>query len=147
MIVNGATSPQLVWGETVDVMPNTAYEFSMWVSSCDAISPANLDVLFNGGAPSSFNAPTAACLWQPFTTQWNSGSASSLTMQIYDTNMVAFGNDFALDDISLSHSSVPEPSTLVLLVAGALGFVGYGWRRRAVRTTKPAAFDQQDPPL
>ncbi len=37
----------------------------------------------------------------------------------------------------------PEPSTLALLVAGALGLVGYGWRRRVARTAKPAVFDQQ----
>jgi hypothetical protein len=36
-------------------------------------------------------------------------------------------------------SVVPEPSTLVLLAAGALVLVGYGWRRRAAsRTAKPS---------
>ncbi len=40
---------------------------------------------------------------------------------------------------------VPEPGTLVLLVSGAIGLAGYGWRRRrAARTSKPVTFDQQD---
>ena len=41
----------------------------------------------------------------------------------------------------------PEPSTLALLAAGALGLLGYGWRRRraARRTAKPAAFNQAEP--
>jgi uncharacterized repeat protein (TIGR03803 family) len=42
----------------------------------------------------------------------------------------------------------PEPSTLAVLSAGALGLVGYGWRHRraARRTAKPAALDQPDAP-
>jgi uncharacterized repeat protein (TIGR03803 family) len=37
----------------------------------------------------------------------------------------------------VSIALVPEPSTLALLAAGAIGLVGYGCRRRAVRTAKP----------
>ena len=49
-----------------------------------------------------------------------------------------YGNVFAL--------TLPEPSTFGLLAAGAIGLVGYVWRRRAARTSKPAALDQQDAP-
>ncbi len=41
---------------------------------------------------------------------------------------------------------VPESGTLALLCAGAIGLVGNGWRRRAARTAKPAAFDQTPQP-
>ena len=44
---------------------------------------------------------------------------------------------------SITISAVPEPSSVALLAAGALGLVGYVWRRQ--RTVKPAAFDRQDP--
>ncbi len=46
-------------------------------------------------------------------------------------------------------TSVPEPSALVLLAAGAIVLVGYGLqRRRVTRTAKPTAPDQQeDPPI
>ncbi len=41
-------------------------------------------------------------------------------------------------------AAVPEPSTLALLAAGAIGIVGYGLRQRlARRTAMPSAFDQQ----
>ena len=45
-------------------------------------------------------------------------------------------------------SVTPEPSTLALLGAGAIGLVGYGLRRRraARRTAKPTALDQPDAP-
>jgi hypothetical protein len=50
-----------------------------------------------------------------------------------------------LEGVDLTITATPEPSTLALLAAGAIGLIGYGfWRRRAQRTTKSAAFDQQD---
>ncbi len=41
---------------------------------------------------------------------------------------------------------VPEPATLALLVAGALGLIGLGLRRPTARTAKPAAFAQRNAP-
>jgi len=56
---------------------------------------------------------------------------------VYLATVAVQGNDLVLN-------VVPEPSALVLLAAGALGLLGYGWRRRKAvkRNTQPAAFNQ-----
>jgi len=140
MIANGATAANtLVWGETVSVTPNALYNFSTWVSSTNSFSPADLDFVFNGGTPISYGAPSVPGVWQQFATQWNSGANTSANIQIFDSNLAYNGNDFALDDISLTPA--PEPSTLALLGVGAIGLVGYGLRRRRQRRLSAAAVE------
>ena len=51
-----------------------------------------------------------------------------------------FGYDHMgiFDDIGFRVASVPEPSTITLLLAGAIGLLAYAWRRRPdVRHTAP----------
>ena len=129
MIVNGSDdSPNtLLWDEVLaGVSQNTPYDLSIWVSSCNTIATANLYWMINGSGPVPFDAPTTSAVWQQFTMQWNSGSSTTVDLQLYDSNTTYIGNDFALDDISLTPA--PEPSTLVLLGIGAIGLLA--WRRR-----------------
>ena len=55
--------------------------------------------------------------------------------------LVGFKGD--IYDPSVRLGVVPEPSTLVLLAAGAIGLLGYGWRRRrlANRAARPEQAD------
>ncbi len=131
LLCNGATTANtLAWSETASVTPNTAYTFTAWVSSIDSFLPANLSFALNGGTPLSYAAPSNGGVWQQFSTTVNSGNNTSMIMHIYDTNLSEAGNDFALDDISLTPSSVPEPGTVVLSAIGAVGLAGYYLRRR-----------------
>jgi hypothetical protein len=120
----------LVWSETVSVAQNTEYNFSTWVSNWTGYpyyaETANLDFIFNGQTI-PFIAPTIPADWQQFVTTWNSGSSNSLNIQIYDRNLDWLGNDFALDDISLT--PVPEPSALALLGIAGMGLLACAWRR------------------
>jgi hypothetical protein len=67
------------------------------------------------------------------------GTNTSGTIDGYSATLAVQGNDLVVN-------VAPEPSTLALLAAGALGLLGYGWRRRrAARTAKLAAHDQAEP--
>jgi autotransporter-associated beta strand protein len=102
MAVNGAETPGVVvWSESFSVVPESDYAFSMWISSWTAGSPATFDIQFNGVSVGTPSAPFPAAVWQQFSTNWNSGADTTLTIQIFDTNLNDGGNDFAFDDISL----------------------------------------------
>ena len=67
------------------------------------------------------------------------GTSTSGAIGDYSATLAVQGNNLVL-------KVVPEPGTLALLAAGAIGLVGYGWRRRKARLAKPTAIDQQDTP-
>lgn len=131
LVVNAATVPGVsVWSETVILSQGTQYNFSLWGVSSYPVSPATLDVQFDGTSLSGtpFNL-TSSSAWQQFTSTWSPIATGAVTVTIYDTNLAGSGNDFALDDISLTVAT-PEPTSLVLFGCGALGMMGYAWRRR-----------------
>ena len=111
MAVNGATANGLVaWSQTVPVTPNTTYEFSAWVTSWFHQSPAQLQLLINGGQVGTFTAPSTSGLWQQFAAIWNSGASTSATIQIIDLNTQLHGNDFVLDDLAFRNVNCGTPT-------------------------------------
>ncbi|MFA6232780.1 MAG: T9SS type A sorting domain-containing protein [Bacteroidota bacterium] len=103
MMVNASINPgRIVWSQNVSVLTGTNYRLSAWVNSqCFGINPAILRFSVNGvpvGAP--FVAPSSAFNWVKFMGVWNSGVATSATIEIVDLNVAGSGNDFGLDDIS-----------------------------------------------
>jgi hypothetical protein len=134
MMLNGSADPTtIVWSETISVATNSSYDFSLWLSSWTASSPAVLDIQFNGVSIGTPAAPSSSGVWQQFSTTWESGSASSLTITMFDKTTADVGNDFALDDISLngpSPTAVPTPPSLVLAVSGGVWLAGWSCLRR-----------------
>src|SRR5262249_30875601 len=88
MIVNGSGNVGVqVWCQTVNVLPNTNYAFSCWVTSVAAGSPAILQFSINGsllGSP--FTAPANVCPWQQFYVIWNSGGNTAANICIVNQN-------------------------------------------------------------
>lgn len=103
MVVNGSTVANTsIWCQTINVNPNSTYSFSMWSASAITGSPAVIQAHFNGVPNSnSLNLSFIPCNWRNYTATWNSGSNTSLTLCLYNTNLSSSGNDFAIDDISL----------------------------------------------
>ena len=121
MFIDGATlisggAGVIAWSESVSVVPGANYQFSFWVQSLVTTSPAQLQLYVNGapvGTPN--NAPATACSWTSFTYITNSGSNTVLQLALVDLNLVADGNDFALDDI-MFQQSFPASSSVTLTV-------------------------------
>jgi hypothetical protein len=112
LIVNGATQENLViWSQTVNVSPNTTYQFGLWAKSVFNKKGAVLEILINGE-----NITNAVKLgkntedWTQVLSNWNSGNSTKATISIKNKNVVGVGNDFVIDDIEFSGVRPSKPS-------------------------------------
>ena len=118
MVVNGATTAnQDVWCQTINVAPNTDYQFSTWITSVEGSNPAALQFSINGTPIGNvFNASPVTCQWNQFSATWNSGSNTTATICILNQNIGNGGNDFGLDDISFVGPTCGQSDTVVVIV-------------------------------
>jgi hypothetical protein len=106
MVVNGSSNPNLiVWSSgTIAVTPNTDYTLTIKLTSVNPANPSQLIFNVNGeNIGLQFNATTTNCEWISGIATWNSGSNTSATFDILNLNLIAGGNDFAIDDISCKY--------------------------------------------
>jgi hypothetical protein len=141
MVINGSSTPdRIVWSQgTVDSpligAANTAFTFSFWVASVYPSSPANLNLWLNGEKLEGVNFSALGGeqnlgAWQNFSYSGVSGAAGISSISLTNNNLEPSGNDFALDDLSLSGTAVPEPASWALML---VGFGGLGSMLRANR--------------
>lgn len=124
MVVNGSTvAGTSVWCQTFAVTPNTNYVFGGWGASAVASSPAVLQFSANGtNVGPATTLPTATGVWTPFGGNWNSGTATSVTVCITNTNTAPSGNDFAIDDINVQPFCTAQDSVHIRVINPATSF-------------------------
>jgi len=106
MVINGATSANVtVWSQTLRVTPNSTYQFSYWLQSVVNSNASQLQTFANGqplGGVFTASIPDPFVRnWTKYYYNWNSGSNTSVVIDIRNQNIVPNGNDFSLDDIDL----------------------------------------------
>jgi len=93
-----------VWCQTMQVQPFTTYNFSFWHrdvnNNSDPHPLAWLQLSWNEVLQQ--DTIIAEGGWQQYTTSWNSLSATSLELCLINQQWQTGGNDFGLDDISLT---------------------------------------------
>lgn len=104
LLENGSLNANAIcWSQTIHGIPkNTDFELSFWYAAIVMLNPAKMEVRINGQAfpGSTVQFPDDSCIWHQFTVKWNSGNADSAQIDLINTNLSYFGNDFVLDDIS-----------------------------------------------
>ena len=124
MVVNGSTTPgNSIWCQTFAVTPNTDYIFSGWGASAVASSPAVLQFVANGtNVGPATGLPITTGVWTQFGGNWNSGTATSLTVCVTNTNTLGSGNDFAIDDLTVRPLCSAQDSVHLRVVNPATSF-------------------------
>jgi hypothetical protein len=121
--------------QTVSTIAGTAYRLTFWVGNQDSAfapytSPSIITLLVNGTTINNYtNSANSSgnVNWAPFTFDFTA-AGSSTTIRF--TNATPSDNYAGLDNVSLVDvGSVPEPSTLALVLAGGL-WLGLGRLRR-----------------
>ncbi len=117
---------------SIAIVAGKTYTFGGFFSNAYPDSPADIDFLvsLDGGPAASIGSYTIAAgagVWNGASFTFNSGTATSVVLSFVDLNLEAGGNDFGIDDITLT--AVPEPATWGLMIAG-FGLVGLISRRR-----------------
>ena len=136
-VSNGSeASPEYAINIDVTLRRNTEYQLSGWVAAVSEDPPESLGIqIFNGIAlitHGEFPIPSTPGVWQPFSIRFNSFHLDFASIFLYGEGDVG-GNDFALDDISLT---IPEPSAAMLFT---LNLVGHAFVRRRTRCAPASA--------
>ncbi len=107
MAVNGGSDVnKTVWQQTVmGLNPQTSYVFSAWVMNWDQENSnmAKLEFSINGQLQGGRVSPQGGYgHWTQVYAVWNSGTSDQANIRLVNFQDASYGNDFAVDDISLS---------------------------------------------
>lgn len=145
LIFNGSTTAGTnVWCQDINVVPDTDYNLSFWAQTLNANAgpKGDMQATINDVPLGSLPLGGMNCIWQEFTTIWNSGNETQITLCLEDLVTSGPGNDIAVDDISLipicylTDSVLVEVSTIEVVTLDSInppceeictGSVGIEW--------------------
>jgi hypothetical protein len=122
MVVNGSVvQGRTVWSGSVlsPLVIGNTYTFSAWAANVFAQNAPSLQFSFGGNILGTLTPNAGTGNWTQFTATFVAGANQN--GGLIDLNVLAQGNDFAVDDISLV--AVPEPTTMI---AGVLLLLPFG---------------------
>lgn len=119
MVVDGSFSNQdKIWeqspGGGISIVQGKKYIFSYWIQTVSTGGNlADIEVRFNNTVlvpvSGSTVAPSSVCGWSKVTYEWTA-TGGTAQIWLYDKTTTAIGNDFALDDLSLT--AIPDPLSI-----------------------------------
>lgn len=111
------------WKQVISIQPNKNYNITFWLQSIVAQNPAVIKLKINGvQVGNNITADNLTCSWKQFSTDWFSNNSSSITLSLENVNTSMQGNDFAIDDISFSESSLQYDSINVTVKPSTIKF-------------------------
>lgn len=130
MLFNGLTGTGDEWaGTATGLTVGNTYNVRGFGVSVFSANPANLQWFIGASSigagivlPSTVGAP-----WTAFNGQFVA-TAATQALIIRSTQTAASGNDFAIDNLTVTDAAVPEPGTYALFAAGLVGIAAI--RRR-----------------
>jgi hypothetical protein len=136
LIADGSTENPIlnpvVWGQVVTVTSGEIYSYSFWGAKASTIgsSDASLTLTINNNHAINLDlsGETAGQWNKSQVGTWTADYTGTAILRLYNNTFTAAGNDFAVDDISMT--VVPEPGSLALLGIGSLVGLGVYTRRR-----------------
>lgn len=119
------------------VAANTTYDVSFWAGIRSDMGPGDVVqaaiTLAAGGGAASLDTTGLTVIGNGATpTGWQQFSFA-FTPTADTTATLTFNHSFeygCVDGVSVTARAVPEPSAIVLLAAGLIGFAAYAWRKR-----------------
>ncbi len=102
LVANGAVNggDTVVWRQTVPFTSGGRKCFEFWASSTFPVAPSRLFLRVNGQDGPSMQLSSTVGRWSKYACEMQV-LPGPLTLEIINANSIVFGNDFAIDDISM----------------------------------------------
>ena len=118
LVADGAENPNIpVWCETIAVYPNTTYNLKGYIQTLNQYNLPKARWLVNDSAIGNIASTYITCVWSQFSATWNSGNDTVATFCVLDPDISVNGNDFAIDDISITATLAVTDTVIVTVVA------------------------------